>query len=368
MKINIFFFISDFNYGGAGNAVLNFLKNLNRKRFNIYIIFLGKSDYENVIPHNIKIIRLKKNFIFFNTFLNFFHLRSTINHIIQNNKKNVFISNIHYSNILSVFFLKNIKNLKIFLFERTSIKELDMYFSLISFIKNKIVKLSIKFFYSSANQVFANSLTGKAELSKIGIKTKVIYSGSITKIFPQKKFKTKKFFKIISVGRLTKQKNYKSIIDAIQLIKKRNFKYFIYGDGNLHSNLKNYIFSKNLNKKIKIMSHEKDKNKIYKQSDLLVHASLFEGLPNCIVEAFNYGVPVIAYDGAGGISEILGKGKYGKLIKKNNKYEISKNINNFLQNPSTLQNKVKQSKLLLKKFIAKETTKNLEREIFNMFK
>lgn len=368
MKINIFFFISDFKFGGAGNAILNFLKNLNKKKFNVYIIFLGKTDYTNYIPANVKVIKLEKKFLFLNTFFNFFHLRKIIEYIIKKNKKNIFISNIHYSNILTIFFLKKIKNLKIFLFERTSIKELDIYFSLFSFIKNKFIKLLIKHFYPFANGVFANSLTGKMEFSRIGIKSKVIYSGSINKIFPKKKFKIKNFYKFISVGRLTRQKNYKLLLDSIQLIKKKNFKFFIYGDGYLKKELKEHIAYLKLNKNIQIISHEKNKNKIFKNADLLIHTALFEGLPNCIVEAFNYSVPVIAYDGAGGISEVLGKGKYGKLFKANNKYTISRNIENFLKNPKILQNKIQSSKLVLKKFRTQETTRILEREILRIFR
>ena len=39
MKTNIFFFISNFNFGGAGNAIFTFLNNLDRKKFNLHIFF-----------------------------------------------------------------------------------------------------------------------------------------------------------------------------------------------------------------------------------------------------------------------------------------------------------------------------------------
>ena len=53
------------------------------------------------------------------------------------------------------------------------------------------------------------------------------------------------------------------------------------------------------------MGHEPNRKKIYKNADLLIHCSVFEGLPNVIVEALNYNVPVIAANGAGGIREVL---------------------------------------------------------------
>ena len=61
MKINLFFFISDFNYGGASNSIFNFLKNLDSKKFRLFMIFVGKSDYKNLLPNNINIINIKKD-------------------------------------------------------------------------------------------------------------------------------------------------------------------------------------------------------------------------------------------------------------------------------------------------------------------
>ncbi len=368
MKINIFFFISNFNFGGAGNAVLNFLKKLNKNKFNVNIIFLGKSDYLNHIPKNIKIYQINSNFFFFKTLFCFFKIRKILKKEVLINKKNVFISNIHYSNILSIIFLRKISYLKIFLFERTSLKELDIYFSFLSFIKNKLIKLLIKLLYKKADEVFSNSITVQNELKNLSINAKIIYSGSLKKILPKKKFKKKYFFKIISVGRLTRQKNYKMLIDSIKITKKENFKLFIYGSGKLYNNLRQYIVKNDLSSKIKLMSHIKNKNKIYKNADLLIHTALFEGLPNSIVDAMNYNVPVIAYNGAGGISEILGHGRFGKIIMKNSKYEISRNIDQFLLKPKNLQNKILRSKKILKRFKDIKTANVLEKEILKIYK
>ena len=72
MKINLFFFISNFNYGGAGNAIFNFLKNLDHKKYNLHIIFIGHSDYEKSLPKNVKSYKLNSNSYFFKTFFFFF--------------------------------------------------------------------------------------------------------------------------------------------------------------------------------------------------------------------------------------------------------------------------------------------------------
>ena len=367
MKINIFFFISNFEFGGAGNAILNFLNKLNKKKFNVHIIYLGKSQYLRQISKQVKVIQVNNNFFFLKTLISFFKIRKIIKIKCKKNKYNLFISNIHYSNILSIIFLRNLNNLKIFLFERTSLKELDIYFNFYSFLKNKLIKKLIKIFYRSADEVFSNSLTSKKEFSQIGIKSKVIYSGSIKKILSKKKFKNKNFYKLISVGRLTKQKNYKLLIESIKYLRFKKFKLYIYGEGIQNKEIKKLIVNNELEKSVYLMSNVKNKDKIYKNADLLIHTSLFEGLPNCIVEAINYGVPIIAYNGAGGTSEILGNGKYGKLVKVHDANKMSKNIENFFKNPKILQKKITKSKPTLYKFLDVNTAKSLEKEILYIF-
>ena len=204
------------------------------------------------------------------------------------------------------------------------------------------------------------------KLKDIGINSKVIYSGSIERILPKKNFKKKKFYKLISVGRLTKQKNYKLLINSIKLLKSKNFKLFIYGNGAQKDKLKKIILKNKLEKRIYLMSQVENKDKIYKNADLLVHTALFEGLPNCIVEAINFGVPIIAYNGAGGISEILSNGKYGDIVKKHDEYEISKKIENFFKNPTILQKKIVKSKSSIYKFVDFKTAISLENEILKI--
>ena len=48
MKINLFFFISNFNFGGSGNVIFAFLKNLDSKKFDKHIICLGKLQYKKI--------------------------------------------------------------------------------------------------------------------------------------------------------------------------------------------------------------------------------------------------------------------------------------------------------------------------------
>lgn len=368
MKINIFFFISGFNYGGAGNAIFNFLKNLNKKKFNVHIFFLGKSEYQKHIPRYVKIYNIEDKSFFFKTFFSFFKIKKILSKKTFKNEKNVFISNIHYSNILTIFFLRNLQNLKIFLFERTSLKELDIYVNPISFLKNKIIKLLINKFYNKADKVLTNSKILSNELSKFNVKSEIVRSGLINKIFSKKRFSKKRFYNIISVGRLTPQKDYFTLLKTVALIKNKNFILKIFGDGPLKFILNKEIIANNLSKYVKILGHQKNKDKIFKNADLLVHTAIFEGLPNVVVEAINYSVPVIASNGAGGTKEILKEGKFGLLFEVKNSSDLAKKIDDFMHKPNNLQKKILNARVLLKDFTAKKTTYELEKIIEKVFK
>lgn len=367
MKINLFFFISNFNFGGAGNAIFTFLKNLDSKKFDIHIICLGESQYKKILPKNVKLHSLNKHFLFFRTFFNFFIIRNLLKKLIEENKKNVFISNIHFANVLTIIFLRNLKYLKIILFERTSLKELDIFVNFKSFIKNKIVKLLIKATYKKSDKILSNSKSSQKEFNKINVKSSIIYSGCLDKVEKFKK-KNKKIlqYNFISVGRLTYQKNYYVLFKAIKLLKNKNFNLKIFGDGELKSKIKNYLIENSLTKKITLMGHHKNKKKIYSKADLLIHCSLFEGLPNVIVEAMNFSVPIIAENSTRGTREVLKSGQFGDLFQSNNAKELSKKIDLFMLNPKRLQKKVSSSRLFLNKFTKKNSTKKLEKILIDI--
>ena len=189
----------------------------------------------------------------------------------------------------------------------------------------------------------------------------MVYSGAIERIFKIKSFEKKKYYNFVSVGRLAPQKDYFTLFKAIQHLKKDNFILRVYGKGELKESLKKYINKNSLEKKIVLMGHEPNRKKIYKNADLLIHCSVFEGLPNVIVEALNYNVPVIAANGAGGIREVLCFGKYGQLFKTGNFKVLAKNIDNFILNPNKFNKKISNSKFYLKRFTHNNCTKSLEK-------
>ena len=116
--------------------------------------------------------------------------------------------------------------------ERTALKELDIYFGILDFLKKKIIKILITIFYKKASAIVTNSTKSSNDLNKItGLKVNTIFSPSY---IPEKntfKKKYKKIKNLIVVSRLSKEKNILYLLQAINLIKDKKFNLKIIGDG-----------------------------------------------------------------------------------------------------------------------------------------
>jgi glycosyltransferase involved in cell wall biosynthesis len=83
---------------------------------------------------------------------------------------------------------------------------------------------------------------------------------------------------------------------------------------------------------------------------VFVHSSLYEGLPNVLIDSVNYELPVISTD-VSGASDILKGNRGGLIIEKNNYKKISISINNSLKNYSLIKKKILFAKKFIKRFL-----------------
>ena len=116
------------------------------------------------------------------------------------------------------------------------------------------------------------------------------------------------------------------------LINKDNrIKGILIGGGKMEETVKKWINEKSLEKSIKILGEKSDVAGWLINMDLFLFTSLSEGLPNVIIEAQGFGVPVISTN-VGGVSEIVIDGVTGKLVEGEDSEEISKFILKSLKN------------------------------------
>jgi N-acetylgalactosamine-N,N'-diacetylbacillosaminyl-diphospho-undecaprenol 4-alpha-N-acetylgalactosaminyltransferase len=326
----IVFFLPNFDIGGASESILKLAKFLIKYNFSILIISLGKNFYKKDFKKiNCEIIEIKSK----KTSLSIFKLRKImINEINKNFDKVIFISNINYANIISIISLINLHKIRIILTERSSISELRYSDTLIKKIKNKLIYFLAKFLYKYSDLVITNSKFEKKYIQdKFQLKRIIcIHPPSIKNIIKTNKNNNKKIPHIIYVGRLSREKGIFVILEALLEIKKKySFVFNFYGDGPDKQSIKKFIQKNNLKDMVFLKGFIKNKNFIFKNANLFINASHWEGLPNALVQSINYNVFPICSDAPGGNIEVIKNGKFGMSFKTNNKNDLQKKIIKF---------------------------------------
>ncbi len=137
---------------------------------------------------------------------------------------------------------------------------------------------------------------------------------------------------LLMVGRLEEIKGYNYAIEIASVVKNSilDFELIILGEGGLRHDLEQEIKGLNLEQHVSLEGYKKNIFDYLAGSKLLMCTSLIEGLPLMLLEAFNAGVPVIAFD-VQGCNEIIEEGKNGHLIGPFNTDEFANKVIDLLQ-------------------------------------
>lgn len=139
--------------------------------------------------------------------------------------------------------------------------------------------------------------------------------------------------KIISVGRLSYQKNFFLLVDiAAKVFENYNdWEWHIYGEGEDREKLQEKINACNLRHKIILKGQDKDIYKKYSEYSFMVMTSRYEGFPMGLLEGLANGLPLISFDVLTGPKEIIQHGKNGYLIQPFSVEEMLKAIKALIE-------------------------------------
>ena len=140
---------------------------------------------------------------------------------------------------------------------------------------------------------------------------------------------------LISIGRLSKQKNFSFLIDAFYKLQKKrpNLNLVIIGDGENKKKLKDQIQRLNLNEKVFLLGFKKNIFDYLKNSKMFILPSLWEDPGFVLVEAGYMNLTILSSDCPNGPKELLNNKKSGFLFKTNSledfieNFEIIENLN-----------------------------------------
>lgn len=172
--------------------------------------------------------------------------------------------------------------------------------------------------------------------------------------------KSERFYSALAVGRLNNQKGFDKLISLWASFSVRNEKWIlnIAGDGELLEDLSNQVSKLNIENSVKFLGRVSDLDSLYKQSDVLLMTSRYEGLPMVLLEAKSWSLPVIAYDCPTGPGEIIRNNIDGFLIENDNKEDFLKKLQNLADSDDVLFKLSTGSKNTFKEFDAEEIKNN----------
>ncbi len=120
---------------------------------------------------------------------------------------------------------------------------------------------------------------------------------------------------IIGVGRLTRQKDFSTLIRAFALVRQRRpARLIILGEGEERPLLNTLIRELGLAGDVALPGFVGNPYAYVARAAVFVLSSIWEGLPNVLIEALATGTPVVSTDCESGPAEILENGKYGRLV------------------------------------------------------
>ena len=166
---------------------------------------------------------------------------------------------------------------------------------------------------------------------------------------------------ILSIGRLTKQKNFSFLLKVYSKLKLENLSLVIIGKGELKKDLIKQSKKLNIEKKIFFVNETDNVFNIIKKSKYFVLTSLWEDPGFVLIEAAVMNKIIVSSDCPSGPKEILNNGLSGFLFNTNDE-------NSFLETFKELQNSSKKelkSKLINAKIMTKEFTLFRHYKMFN---
>jgi len=137
-----------------------------------------------------------------------------------------------------------------------------------------------------------------------------------------------------AVGRLHPAKGFNDLITAMELLERKTSSthLLIVGEGELMDQLKLQVRKSNLDGKIKFAGIRNDIPEIMSAFDIFVSPSLWEGLPNVVLEAMAAGKPVVATS-VGGTPEVVVDSLTGLLVPPHNPEALANAILFLCENP-----------------------------------
>ncbi|RKR06053.1 glycosyltransferase involved in cell wall biosynthesis [Kushneria sinocarnis] len=139
----------------------------------------------------------------------------------------------------------------------------------------------------------------------------------------------------LAVGRLTAQKGFDLLVPAWKSFVESHpgWKVVIVGEGEDRPALEKMIADNGLQDSCVLHGQSQDIESFYREADLMLMSSRFEGLPMSLIEAQSFALPIVSFDCETGPREIVNHGKDGYLVPTFDTYAFAQAISAVVDDP-----------------------------------
>ncbi|MFA0337323.1 glycosyltransferase [Vibrio breoganii] len=342
--MKIVFFINSFSGGGGERVFVNLANDFyNRPMVEVdFIVGSDQGPNKARLDDRIKITKLSNRCnsisIILNSYKFFYYLIKK--------SPDVVFSTLELSNALNVSLVRLYnflyrKNVKVITREANNLYDSGRN----EIKKSKGARLSEKFYnmnVSHVSSIIANSPDTKKDVidfRKVSSDlVKVIPNPVLDAINTEKAVisKNNNLLRLVSVGRLTLQKNYNFAIKVVEELNRRGFqvRYDIYGTGEEIDNLKAEVESRSLGHAVLFKGYSDSISSNLEVYDVFILTSLWEGFGNVIVEALANGLPVVSSNCPGGPKYIIDNSSLG-IISDFNVNSFADSITEVIHSDTT---------------------------------
>lgn len=329
-KINVLQLVEGFGWGGAEKKLLELVTRMDKSKFNNIICSLGlvehiRDEFENIGVKVFTIGRKKRIDL---------SLIPKVARLMKDEQIDVVMTTLFYADVLGPLAGRLAGVKAIFSWETISAPEwlikrrLYPYMVAIRFCDLVIA-------VSEATARFLKEKRGvpsdKINVIPYGVDLEKYRNGDNSAI--RKKLQLQESDQVVGVvGRLHPQKGHKYLIEAAEKIvaETPNVKFLFAGDGDLRFELERHIRSKNLEKNFIILGYRDDIPDVMRAFDIFALPSLYEGLPNVVLEAMACAKPVVA-TAVDGTVEAVVEGETGYLVAPTDTNALAKSLTGLLR-------------------------------------
>ena len=346
MKINILQLVNGFAIGGGEIKLLELVKLLDKDKFNQVVVSVGQSgplqkEFEE-LGFPVYVFEKKHKY----DFTQIYKVRG----LIKKHNIDIVMTTLFYADVIGAFASKGhvpVISWEVVTQPQKTVHKLTYgrakkhFYKVITVsnaIKDKIIKernlvpekVDTIHYGVDTQRFIRDSIIGEKIKKELGIENGKIILGT--------------------VARLTNQKGHKYLIEAVpQIVEKYpNVKFVFAGDGYLHEELNARIKGLGMSSYFIFLGFRKDIPELLSAFDGFILPSLYEGLPNVVLEAMSCSNPVVA-TAVDGTPEAVIDGETGFLVPSKQPEPLAKAVIKLIQNKTNMETMGQNGRLRVEK-------------------